>query len=97
MARRNAFAAKMMAAKAALSMQERQALIHRVLTTVYQASAVALHEEFGFGPERITRFRETMEAVIMEYGDLLSGTDADYADGKLEEQYNKIVGGGGGE
>ena len=94
---KNAFAAKMMAAKAALSMQERQALIHRVLTTVYQASAVALHEEFGFGPGRIERFKDAMEAVILEYGDLLSGTDADYADGKLEEQYNKIVGGGGGE
>lgn len=44
---KNAFAAKMMAAKAALSQQQRQEIIHRCLTTVYQASAVALNEQFG--------------------------------------------------
>lgn len=74
--RRNAYAAKLMAAKAAASHAERAALINRVLTTVYQASAVALHEVYGFGPERISRFRDGMEAVIMEYGGLMDEAES---------------------
>ena len=92
MARRNAYAAKLMAAKGAVTTQQRAALVHRCLTTVYQASAVALHEVYGFGPERIERFKEAMEAVILEYGDLMDDVDADYADGKLDERYKQIMG-----
>lgn len=90
--RRNAFATKLMATKAAMSRAERAALINRVLTTVYQASAVALHEVYAFGPERISRFRDCMESVIMEYGGLMDETDADYADGKLAQRYEAIMG-----
>lgn len=89
---RNAFAGKLIAAKADLSQQQKAALIHRVLTTVYQASAIALNEQFGFGAERIARFRDGMEAVIQEYGVLLDDTDADYADGKLAQRYEAIMG-----
>ena len=92
MGTRNVYAAKLAAARAAMGREERRALIHRALTTVYQASAVALHETFGFGPERIARFRAGMEAVILEYGDLLNEVDADYADGKLEQRYRTIMG-----
>ena len=92
MARRNAYAAKLMAAKGAVTAHQRAALVHRCLTTVYQASAVALHEVYGFGPDRIERFRDAMEAVILEYGDLMDNVDADYADGKLEERYKQIMG-----
>ena len=93
MARRNAYAAKLMAVKGAVTAHQRAALVHRCLTTAYQASAVALHEVYGFGPDRIERFRDAMEAVILEYGDLMDNVDADYADGKLEERYRKIMGG----
>lgn len=89
---RNAFAGKLIAVKAALTQQQKAALIHRVLTTVYQASAIALNEQFGFGAERIARFRDGMEAVIQEYGVLLDDTDADYADGKLAQRYEAIMG-----
>lgn len=89
---KNAFAGKLIAAKAALSQQQKATLIHRVLTTVYQASAIALNEQFGFGAERIARFRDGMEAVIQEYGVLLDDTDADYADGKLAQRYEAIMG-----
>lgn len=92
MAKRNAYAAKLMAAKGAATAHQRAALVHRCLTTVYQASAVALHEVYGFGPERIERFKEAMEAVILEYGDLMDDVDADYADGKLDERYKQIMG-----
>ena len=77
--RRNAYAAKMMAAKGAV--------------TIYQASAIALNDQFGFGRERISRFRDAMEAVINEYGVLMDGADADYADGKLANRYESIMGG----
>ena len=89
---RNTFAGKLIAAKAALTQQQKAALIHRVLTTVYQTSAIALNEQFGFGAERIARFRDGMEAVIQEYGVLLDDTDADYADGKLAQRYEAIMG-----
>ena len=92
MGQRNAYAAKLLAAQAAMAQRERRELIHRVLTTVYQASAVALHETFGFGPDRLARFRAGMEAVILEYGDLLNEVDADYADGKLEQRCRAIMG-----
>lgn len=89
---KNAFAGKLIAVKAALTQQQKAALIHRVLTTVYQASAIALNERFGFGAERIARFRDGMESVIQEYGVLLDDTDADYADGKLAQRYEAIMG-----
>ena len=92
LARRNAYAAKLMAAKGAVTAHQRAALVHRCLTTVYQASAVALHKVYGFGPERIERFKAALETVILEYGDLINDVDADYADGKLDERYKQIMG-----
>lgn len=89
----NAFAVKIAAAKAALTDKERKAVVHRCITTIFQASAVALNEEFGFGPERIIRFRNMVEQAITEYGGLMNDTDVDYADGKLEEAYKRIMGG----
>ena len=83
---KNAYAVKLMAAKGAVSRAERAAI-----TTVFQASAVALNEQFGFGPERIARFREGMERTINEYGVMLDAADADYADGKLEQRYRRIM------
>lgn len=90
--RKNAYAAKLMAAKAAMGRQERGALVNRTLTTVYQASAVALNEVYGFGPECIARFRGAMEAVVLEYGGLMDAVDTEYADDKLAERYEAIMG-----
>lgn len=81
-----------MAAKAAMGCQERGALVNRTLTAVYQASAVALNEVYGFGPERIARFRDAMEAVVLEYGGLMDAVDTEYADDKLAERYEAIMG-----
>ena len=77
---RNAYAAKITAARSALKNAER-------------ASAVALNEQFGFGADRIARYRDAMEKTIIEYGALMDSTDAEYADGKLEERYLQIMGG----
>lgn len=89
---KNAYAAKLQAQRVHLRNSERAELIHRILTTVYQASAVALNEQFGFGAERISRFRDAMEQTIIEYGAMLDDVDADYADGKLSKRYEQIMG-----
>lgn len=89
---KNAYAAKLQAQRVHLKNAERAELIHRILTTVYQASAVALNEQFGFGADRISRFRDAMEQTIIEYGAMLDDVDADYADGKLSKRYEQIMG-----
>lgn len=91
---RNAYAAKITAARSAMKNAERAELVHRVLTTVYQSSAVALNEQFGFGADRIAKYRDAFEKTIIEYGALMDSADAEYADGKLEERYQQIIGGG---
>lgn len=53
---------------------------------------MALNEQFGFGAERISRFRDAMEQTIIEYGAMLDDVDADYADGKLSKRYEQIMG-----
>ena len=89
---KNAYAAKLQAQRVRLRNSERAELIHRILTTVYQASAVALNEQFGFGADRISRFRDAKEQTIIEYGAMLDDVDADYADGKLSKRYEQIMG-----
>lgn len=89
---RNAYAAKLQAQRHYLKNEERAELIHRLLTTIYQSAAVELNEEFGFGADRIVRFRDGLNRVIEEYGVLMNEVDADYADGKLEQRYKQIMG-----
>lgn len=89
---KNEYAVKLMQAKAKISNQERAAIIHRALTTFFQASAVALNQEFGFGGERIARFKQATEDIVNEYGRLHDENDLDYADGKLEQMYKQVVG-----
>ena len=88
---RNAFAAKMVATAGRLKAEERKALVQHCIDTVHMASAVALNEQFGFGADRLARFKAATEAVIFEYGDLLDGTDADYANGALERRYKQLT------
>ena len=63
---KNAYAMKLQAAKQYLKNEERKRIINRTITTVFQASAVALHENFGFGADRIKKFRDSMEQAIKE-------------------------------
>lgn len=88
---KNAYAAKLQTNRIRIKNNERAELIHRILTTVYQASAVALNEQFGFGADRISRFRDAIERTIIEYGAILDSTDAEYADCKLEQRYKRIM------
>lgn len=89
---RNSFAAQIVAAKKAISNQERKAIVKHCLTTVYQAAAIGLNEEFGFGAERIERFRDKLNDTLLEFGVLQDDTDTDYAMGALERRYSQIMG-----
>lgn len=71
--------------------EERRAVVHHCLTTIYQAAAVALNEEFGFGKERVEKFRDKLNDVMLEFGVLQDDTDTDYAMGTLERRYKQIV------
>jgi hypothetical protein len=87
----NAYAKKLMAAKQALSFVEKQNIVRRCIETIFYASAVALNDEFGFGADRIMRFKDALEKTVSEYGILVSEADTEYADGKLEEAFKKIM------
>jgi hypothetical protein len=87
----NSYAKKLMAAKQAISFVEKQNIVRRCIETIFYASAVALNDEFGFGADRIMRFKDALEKTVSEYGILVSEADTEYADGKLEEAFKKIM------
>lgn len=89
---KNQYAAKLMAYKAALTMDEKKQLVRRNLTTIYQGAAIALNREFGFGAERIARFRDALDKTLCEYGVEQDNNDTEYADATLEEAYLRIMG-----
>lgn len=77
--------------KRMLTDREQKAIVHHCLTTIYQASAVALNEEFGFGKERIEKYRDKLNDTMLEFGVLQDDVDTDYAIGSLERRYQQIV------
>lgn len=91
---KNSYAKKIQKQRILMKNEERLALIRRILTTVYYAAAITLNDEFGFGADRIQRFRDGLDKTINAYGGLMDDVDADYADGKLEQVYQKIMGDG---
>lgn len=72
---KNQYAVRLMAMKAAMSMDEKKALVRRNL-----------------GPERIARFRDTLDKTLVAYGVEQDNNDTDYADANLEEAYLRIMG-----
>lgn len=88
------YAVRLQQERRMLSDAERKAIVHHCLVTIYQASAVTLNEEFGFGSERIERFRDKLNETMLEFGVLQDDTDTDYAIGALERRYQQIMGEG---
>lgn len=88
------YAVRLQQEKRMLADVERQAIVHHCLTTIYQAAAVTLNDEFGFGRERIERFRDKLNETMLEFGVLQDDTDTDYAMGALERRYKQIMGEG---
>ena len=85
------YAVRMQHARSVIADEERKALVHHCLTTIYQASAVALNDEFGFGAERVERFRDKLNETMLEFGVLQDDVDTDYATGALERRYQQIM------
>lgn len=86
------YAVRVQHAKYVLEEEERKALVHHCLVTIYQSAAVALNEEFGFGKDRVERFRDKLNETMLEFGVLQDDTDTDYALGALERRYKQIMG-----
>ena len=93
MAKPGAFATKLALAKSVMKREERRAVVYRCIDTLSQSAVIALNREYGFGQERAIRFLEELQRVVEEYGVLADGADVDYADDKLKEAYNRIMGG----
>lgn len=85
------YAVRMQQARLILANEERAAIVHHCITTIYQAAAIALNEQFGFGQERVERFRDALNGVMLDFGVLQDDTDTDYAQGALERRYKQIV------
>ena len=88
---KNDYAMKLMAAKAAITREERRRITDRTITTVYLATVVVLNEGFGFGRKRIERFKDLLDTTMQEYGALIDGADVAYADDKLLQRYRQIM------
>lgn len=88
---KNAYAAKIQMARMALKAAERREVIDRTVDILHKVSVVALNRAFGFGGVRAGRYQATLEQVLVEYGALQDSVDLDYADGKLDAEYKKIM------
>lgn len=91
--RKNSYATKLMIQKAVLTQQQRKVIIDKTFETTYKMAVVALNRAFGIGATRIKLFNEIMDELFTEYEKLMDEVDVDYADGKLDEQYNAVIGG----
>ena len=89
---KNAYAAKIRVARAALRAAERREVIDRTVAIMFKVSVVALNSAFQFGGVRAERFRNTLENVLLEYGALQDSADVEYADSKLDSAYKQIMG-----
>lgn len=89
---KNAFAAKLVKAKAALTAQERRELIGKTFETTYKLAVIANNRAFGIGKERAKRFRDALNELFTEYDQRMKETDEDYADGKVDEEYSAVIG-----
>jgi hypothetical protein len=65
---------------------------------VHDCAIIALHEEFGFGPDRCKRFRERLKEVLNQFDDALSAPkdkdkmgDVDYLRGLMDESLKQIT------
>lgn len=65
-----------------------------VLQMGMDITTLTLAREFGFGPERLNRFRNRYQSVWDEYQALINGDSADceYAFAKLDEALRAVCG-----
>lgn len=57
---------------------------------VHDHACLVLHEEFGFGPDRLKRFREALGNSLIEYDLALSASKDPVEAGKIDELRGKL-------
>lgn len=88
---KNRYAKVLTEVRSALTAEEKQQIIWHVVEIMEQAFAVAQNEEFGHGKRRHERSRKRLADVFERYEVEKRLNDLDYADGKLEEAFKKIM------
>lgn len=90
MAKQSAYLKRLQAQKEA---EQRKSNVH-ALQMGLDVAVLALAREFGFGPERLNRFRNRYQEVWDEYTDLISGDtdDLDYAYAKMDDALKAVCG-----
>ena len=93
MAKQSAFLKRL---QAQAEIEQRRSNVH-ALQMGMDVAALALNRAFGFGPERLNRFREMYQSVWDEYSDLISANARDdpaceYAFAKMDAALREICG-----
>ena len=84
------YAAELQARNQLKIMAIRQETAHKLTTMLQSIFIIALNEE-GFGKDRINRVSQNVNRLLDEYVHL-QDTDPDYADAKLQEAVERIMG-----
>lgn len=88
---KNQYAKVLQQVKSALTAEEKQQIIWHVVEVIDHADAIAMNRAFGFRQKRIERYRRALADVCEEFEVEKRLNDLDYADGKLEEAYKRIM------
>lgn len=88
---KNQYARTLMATKAALTYAEKQSVVHTTVVAMTQAYGIALHNEYGFGRDRLQRLEKAVGETIEEWG-RMQVDGLDYANAKLQEAYDQAMG-----
>lgn len=89
--RKNQYAKVLQQVKSALTAEEKQQIIWHVVEVMDQANVIATHRAFGHGKKRNERRLKALADVCEEFEVEKRLNDLDYADGKLEEAYKRIM------
>lgn len=89
---KNDYAKRLLKQRNILRGQEKRELISSVVDVLHKIYAVELNELYGFGRERIEQLQKSVDDDFLEWEALQEGADWDFADGKLDERYEKIMG-----
>lgn len=87
---KNQYAAKLVAAKAAIHEQEKTAIITKTVQIMFEVFGIAINRSLGIGPDRFVKVLQEADEIYAWYADMQK-TDVEYADAKLREVYNDIM------
>lgn len=88
---KNDYVRKITSQKKILSSQEKRKIISGVVDALHKIYAVELNELHGFGKERLEQLQKSVDADFLEWEAWKEETGWDFADGKLDQRYQKIM------